>query len=328
MTKGNKHARPLIFNIMLGLVVCIISSAIAMTFYLQDVMSDKMQTRFADDTKLATQRLLDNFHSYESVLYSARALLLSSDMVTQQEWQTYFASQGTLQKNPGISSISYIQVVPHSQKQAFIARQRLEKEFGSNFTISPAGDRDAYAVAALSVSAHDVNQVYGFDVFSSPARRATYETADALNRPVGSKPLKLQTGHYGFFIALPIKKKASEEKSYVLISFRINDLLSTTSSLIPSGLGADISDTSDPKKPIGLFQTKDWAMIGEGFSRRDTVTFAERTWQIEYRSPRGYDDPLTAAMLPRLILVIAATLSACIILAYVTYERRLAAKNQ
>jgi len=316
------------FRIILIVIFVITAGSIILSFYVQQLLLERTHTNFTSDTQQVTQKILDHIDRQNVILQNARSLVTSSPAISQTTWQTFFSSQNTLGNNKGINSISYAEVVQPEQKQTFEDTMRANPLFGDNFSIHPAGDRDKYLVASLVVAKSDVSKGFGFDNYSTPERRETYDLAEKNNAPQASPPLLFATGHLGFFVALPIVQSSTQTaQGFIIMSFHSADFLAFLESETPSPIVLKVTDETNVAKPIELFQHKQWNNTPADVIRSDTIDFAGRTWQIDFKSSRGYKDPLINFVGPRIILLTAGMLVLSIILSYFIVERRRAAKR-
>jgi len=316
------------FRIILIVIFAITAGSIVLSFYVQQLLLERTHTNFTTDTQQITQKILDHIDQQNVILQNARSLIASSPVVSQTTWQTFFTSQNTLENNKGVNSISYAEVVRPEQKAMFEDKMRANPLFGDSFRIHPAGDRDKYLVASLVVAKSDISKGFGFDNYSTPERRATYDLAEKNNQPHASPPLVFATGHIGFFVTLPIIQSSDKTaQGFIVMGFHSSDFLAFLESETPSPIVLKVTDETNTTEPIELFQHKKWDNTSADVTRSDTIDFAGRTWKIDFKSSRGYKDPLINFVGPRIILLTAGMLVLSIILSYFIVERRRAAKR-
>jgi len=308
--------------ITLGAITIILIVSITVSFLTFHRLSDHTDATFSTDTKALTQNILGSVRQYETILYDARSFLTTHPDMTQATWRNHFTSKN-IYDSKGISSISYIELIPHANKDAFVHEARASGDFSPTFTIRPAGDRDEYAVARWVSSSTDVSQALGFDVFSTADRRDVYDTSEKYNRPVASEPFVFATGVSGFFITLPLKTTDGTTKGFITMSFRTADFMAELMRKNSSPIVATrITDITNNQLTKSIYESDTWQSGSSELMRSDTVTFSGRYWSIEMKSARGYKDSLLNYTAPRAILLGGGALVLCIVIAYAIAERK------
>lgn len=82
---------------------------------------EKTVEKFRWDTEQISDRIQSTLNSYSGILYSGRALVLSSHNVEPSEWSGFFKNQDVFNQHQGMSAVSYFQLVPAAQKASFEA---------------------------------------------------------------------------------------------------------------------------------------------------------------------------------------------------------------
>lgn len=328
MARKTNVSLKIIQRSMVVLLIGIVIITTALASYVQQRLVNKVDENFTKDTKATTRRIVDNIRSYDEILYNARAFITSTPSVSQDSWNAYFTSQGTLDRYDSISSIVYAEVVPHAEKDAFIQRIKSGGYLGKDFDIRPSGDRPSYLVGTLAVSKNDLSSAYGFDSYSTASRRVTYQSAEKINGPRASGPITLATGYPGFFVTIPVMNDANTAaKGFILVTFRTADFTSSLVESTPESLAVKITDISG-KETTGIFETKNWQSAPHELTRQDNLSFAGRIWHVEFASKRTYDfDNRFITMIPNLILITATALSVSICLGYIIYARQYESKR-
>jgi CHASE1-domain containing sensor protein len=309
------HKRALYIAIAFVLVLSIVA-----TFYAQARLINRSDGHFHDDVGHITKSLVKDAENYNSVLYGARSFMTSSREVTQDEWDNFFRTQDTLNRHPGISTVSYIEVVPKTEKQLFEARMRSIPYFEDRFSIKDTGTRlPEYAVASLISTDNDISNALGFDNYSTEDRRSVYAAAQKNNMPIASQPIKLATGSLRFFIALPVYQEERRVKGFVALSFRAEDF---TNALFGDNLNliaGQITDITNKEAPISLYGSKNWSTTPNELVRTETVLFGSRTWELQFKTQRSYNYPLLNKTVPYLILLTGGLAIALLILGRLSY---------
>lgn len=328
MKKTTQHFKRLKKISVLLIILLIALITIMTSFYAQDRLVQRSDGHFHDNVSATTKTLVKDVEKYNSLLYTARSFVTSSPQVSQQNWDSFFKSQNTVERYPGISSVIYIEIVPKTEKATFESRLRNSEYFGKNFAIKDSATvYSEYAVASLVSSENDVRNSLGFDNYSTDDRRAVYLQAAKSNQPTASRPLKLATGPLGFFIALPVYETRERIAGYVAISFRADDF---TNALFESNLplmASKIADTSSPGNPVLLYESENWSTTPEEITRTETVIFGSRNWELQFKAQRSYDYPLLNRTIPRLILVSGGLVLIILILGLISYQQHSKARS-
>ena len=323
-TYHRKKRSRLALNLII--VAAIIAGGIFASSYTQYRLLAQTDGQFETDTKNVTQLVLKDVESYNNLLYNARAYVENSQNVTQSEWDNYFKSQNTFERNLGISALYYTEIVQNDDLPARLVELKNDPNYGSNFSIRPAGEREKYGVTTLTSSTVDLTKSQGFDVFSTPDRLATYEKATSLNRPVASAPFKLDSGMDGFFVTLPVFKD-DINIGYVGASFRTKTFIDSIYAGTSDAIATRISDVTDQSNKKTLFESDNWASTKDELSRTDTISFGEKSWELTFKSVRAYGSGLFNQSLPILILMGSAALILLVLLAHIRHERLVDAKH-
>lgn len=77
--------------------------------------------RFREDSAVVSRIVVDRINNYTNVLYGARALFSSSEVVTKEEWQEFANSTRLLERYPGLSTFFYAGIVPGTDYDAYVA---------------------------------------------------------------------------------------------------------------------------------------------------------------------------------------------------------------
>jgi CHASE1-domain containing sensor protein len=292
---------------LLSIVSFLILIAIAIgTLWLSQVAASavrqKNANQFAWDSHIISNHLQNNLEGYSNALYGGRAFILNSNVVTSAEWTGYYRNQDIFNRLNGLNSISYIQLVPAASVDQFVAQKRQQPEIGPSYTVSPAGSRGVYALGALAVGATDNLKPNGFDVYSTPDRRAVYQLAPDTGLPAASGETNFTDGNKGMFIALALNREGATA-GYVVAAVHSNNFFSTVIDETTLGVvSARVIDVTDSKKPNMLYSTAKWNDHSNGMSRTDKITFAGRQWKVEYQAPKNYTHHLISTVLPYVVL--------------------------
>jgi CHASE1-domain containing sensor protein len=290
-----------ILSILILVVLAVLT--VLLNSLLIKAIQQKAINGFAWDSGLITSSVQGKLNNYSDVLYDGRSFVLNSQVVTPSEWAGFYHSQDVFNRFPGMSTISYVQLVTAAQKNQFITEKRKMPEFGPNYTINPSGDREVYAVGTLIVS--DANNVTlsGFDVYSTPDRKAVYDAAVVSGQPTASGEITFaNTTTKGLYATLPVTNQGIT-RGFVVVALHEDDLFKTIVDESKLGIiNLKVTDVTDSKTPTTYYKSANWSDNSHGLSRSDSITFGGRKWHIDYQAPAHYTYHLSAILLPLLVL--------------------------
>lgn len=285
---------------------------LALSNFTSNVIRDRAKDQFNWNTALIGQKLQTSLDSYNSVLYMGRSLLLNYPQTDEATWAGFFRNQDIFTQYPGLNSINAVQEVPGSQINSFVAQKRKDPNFGTNYTLNPPGQRDHYALGILTVSSTNL-PLNGFDVFSTPERRAVYEASKTTGRPTASPMLNLSTGQNGMFITLPVNLDADNSTHVNAIIYSKDFFDGVVANTDLREVNVKIDDVTDAANPKFLYQTPGW-QLPHNLEKTDTITFGGRTWRLTYRSQLPYLQATVNRLLPFLILTSGFLLASVMVL--------------
>jgi CHASE1-domain containing sensor protein len=284
------------------------------------LLEQKDLNEFNQNATTITSQVKSALFSYQTAMYGGRAFILGSQEVTNLEWNTFWRSQDVFNRYPGLSSISYIQVVKRSELNAFLQKKRAVSEFGPNFNVDPPGDREEYALGSVTISKNPVTPT-GFDVYSTSDRRNVYKMAEISGEPAASPQIKLPTGYDGMFIVLPVFR-SNTLVGYVLATVRTDDFLKALFSYVQTSRykieASDITDNANAH-PIFSINPEIVQRTEELFTHSDTITLAGRQWKFAYSVPKNYSRSVVASLTPSLILGVGLLIITIVALAFRTF---------
>lgn len=283
-------------------------------------LSSRQKTveRYQWDTEQISDRIQDTLNDYSGILYSGRSFILNSQEVNPAEWTGYFRNQDVFNRYKGMNSVSYISIVSPAQKAQFEAKMR--SWYGAGFTVNPSGSRDTYALASLVVAGNSIAPS-GFDVYSTPDRRAVYESAKVSGQPTASGQFEFASGVTGFFTTLPVVRNGITE-GYILVSLHSSDFFEATISPDKlSNFAVKVTDTTDKQNQEELYVSGNWNESSDNLRKADTIKFGERTWTVEYQAPAHYNQANVSTAIPYMIMILGFLLIAVIALFFYIFTR-------
>ena len=263
----------------------------------------KVVDQFTRDASQTTSQLQGTLNEYADVLYSGRSFVLNSQAVYSSEWTGFYRSQDIFNRHKGMSSISYIEVVPAAQKGSFLARQRAQPELGPSYAITPPGERETYGLATLTVSPSGIKPS-GFDVFSTTDRKAVFQAAQDSGQPAASGQTKFSNGATGMFVTLPLARQGTTV-GFVHVALHTDDFFSSvvdTSQLGPMSM--KVTDVTDSQNKVKLYASPQKDYGATAIAYRDNIDFGGRVWQIDYTAPYNYTQGNVPAAIPYMVLII------------------------
>ncbi len=313
-------SRRVISFLFVIIVLLIIGGSIDASIVVQDRIMATSDRYFESDTSEITNGIVREIENYNTLLYAGRGLITSSEVVTQTEWQDFYKSQAFSDRYKGVSTVYFIKPVASKDVDTLERQMRQEPFFGKNFTIQRSSQKDIYGIVTLIFSSNDISSSFGFDGFSD-YRKAVYDAATASGKPAASQPFKFNTGHYGFFIALPVFKADQSVQGYVAASFRANDFGKAIAQYNNKNIQVDIADITDPQQPISLYTSSNQKDFRQLY-RKTTLEVAGRKWQLTYSAAQPYNDSRLNKLAPKFVILVGGLLILLVCSAYIIVMRR------
>jgi diguanylate cyclase (GGDEF)-like protein len=167
-----------------------------------------LQAHFDYRAREVVNQIAQRVGTQVQLVRSVQGLYASSERVTWKEFSDYVRSQDIEQQVPGVRGVGYVPAVPHAQLAEHLAWVR--REVGSGYAIRPAGVREFYAPVSFIEPLRGQNlRIWGYDVWSDPARKAVLERARDSGQPaLSGRTLLAQDGsqarEHGYLIAMPL----------------------------------------------------------------------------------------------------------------------------
>lgn len=278
----------------------------------------KTVERYQWDTEQISDRIQDTLNDYSNLLYSGRSFVLNSNAVAPPEWTGYYRNQDVFNRYKGLSSVGYISIITPAEKAKFEAQMRAW--YGAGYALTPTGSRDVYAAASLFVAANSMAPS-GFDVYSTPDRRAVYQLAQSSGLPAASGQFQLSSGETGMFAALPVTNNGVTE-GFVMVSLHSSDFFEAT--INPSKLSdfaVKVTDVTQASNPEELYASGNWNDSTKTLRKADTIKFGGRSWTVEYQAPAHYNQANISTAIPYMIMVLGFLLIAVIALFFYIFTR-------
>lgn len=251
----------------------------------------------------ATQALELRMRDYIQIMVGAKALFVSSDSVTREDWQQYYSTLKIEENYPGIQGIGYSHFVRPDELQSHISR--MQQDGLPEYTIRPVGKRPIYSSIIFLEPYDERNKrAFGFDMFSDSVRRSAMQMARDTRKPALSGKVRLvqETGvdeQAGFLIYLPIYKNNAEPEAiqerqrliqgFVYSPFRAKDLMLATWGGNFNDIDIEVYD-GNTLEPGSLLLSTDSVLHYHAQNKRQldmlsTMSIGNRTWRV-YASAR------------------------------------------
>jgi PAS domain S-box-containing protein len=143
---------------------------------LQHVRAHRDET-FREATHYATHDISRRLMEYQQSVLAARALMMSSDEVTPQEWRYFYQQLALETHQPGMVGLGYATVLTPAQVTRHEAQMRANGL--ADYRVSPPGKRDTYSAVTLfePFVIGENRRALGLDMLTDPVRRAGLERA-------------------------------------------------------------------------------------------------------------------------------------------------------
>jgi two-component system NtrC family sensor kinase len=177
--------------------------------------NQRMQVQFHEQADRLNVSLQQSINNNLEVLYSLQAFYSASSEVTKQDFKQFV--HPILCRNSAIHSLNWILRVPAAQKAAYEAAIRAEGfpafqiyERTPDKKQVKAKVRSEYFPIAYREALEEDNKVIGFDVASSPDRKAALEKSVNTGKIAASGPIRLVSNDRpGLQVFLPVRRRTT-----------------------------------------------------------------------------------------------------------------------
>jgi signal transduction histidine kinase/DNA-binding response OmpR family regulator len=142
---------------------------------------ERAELRFRADTDQVRAAMQQRLDSYLDMLRAPRALFVSSDAVTRNEFADFVAGLDPAARFPGIVGMTFVRRVRAADRAAFIEQVRADTSLTSEgypyFDVWPPGERSEYFVYEYLEPFLANGPTFGYDAGIEPVRRAALERA-------------------------------------------------------------------------------------------------------------------------------------------------------
>jgi PAS domain S-box-containing protein len=250
------------------------------------------------------------FQAAEQAIYGGRALVESTDELSETQWARYVNSVWPF-FDRGVVGLGYVQRVPRAKVDAFESHLRAMAR--PNFTAERTGSApDLYLVTHSEPRSHNL-MALGTDMGAVPERRVAAEESMRTGAAVLTAPVLVAEGGRrvrGCVLLLPVyshgtvfSDPAERERAlqgWVYASLRVDTLLEEVANAVEGQLEFDAFDGPTAKGEALLFHSGGKLQLNDTTWNPTTAgaTFAEaltrplygRTWLLRLRSSPAFDE--------------------------------------
>ncbi|OKL40844.1 CHASE domain-containing protein [Pontibacter flavimaris] len=274
---------------------------------------------FSMRTAQVTEAIDKRMRDYIQILLGGKAMFVSSDTVTRQDWKSYYETLKLEESYPGLQGFGYTHVVRPEEMEQHVSQIR--REGFANYSITPEGKRDLYtSIVFLEPFTGRNLRAFGYDMYSEPVRQSAMRIARDTRHPTLSGKVRLvqETGQdeqAGFLIYLPVYQNNAEPESikerqqlikgFVYSPFRAKDLMNSVLTHSFDDIDVELYDGSEPSKENLLFATGPQLYFGSDgreHSNLSTITIGNHTWRL-YVSAKDNFGRTAESDLPYFILL-------------------------
>lgn len=293
-------------------------------WYISNLFAERWATqRFEFQVEEARLSIVKRMLEYEQVLRGAVGLFESmARVVSREEWRQYIAKLEVDRHFPGLQGIGFAQWVEPGALDLHV--HMLRSEGFRDYTIRPAGDREAYtSIIYLEPFAERNLRAFGFDMYSEPVRRAAMDRARDTGLPAlsGRVTLVQETDRDvqpGFLMYLPVYRAGTAVTTqadrraallgFVYSPFRVGDLMK---GILPHGtpeIDFEIYDGPVPSAESHLYSTAPGVSEPPAPRRQPdyrsvhTIEVAGHTWNVRFSSRENFEEKVASSQ-PTIIAV-------------------------
>lgn len=257
----------------------------------------RVKTSFETLSNETGLHLQMDLNRYDVILSAIAGLFTSSRDVTAAEFDHY--ADILLGQLPGLFAVSWNEVVPEQERQAFEARMRAQgyKDFkivepNAQGQLVPATARDRHVVVTYIRYATSASKsAQGLDVEFDPIRRATNLKAAETRRPTATGLIRLigdaEKGD-GLLLNLPVFDQNNHLRGFAALVIRQSNLLERTrSELASAGIELQIVDRAAPAGQQNIYG-RDLAEVRGDLRNKVSINVGQRQWDLKYTLPASY----------------------------------------
>ncbi|MFY9343367.1 MAG: CHASE domain-containing protein [Planctomycetota bacterium] len=264
--------------------------------------------RLAERLETETAR---RFKEHRLAIQGVRGLFESSHSVDRAEFRAYFASQRVAEEFQGAYGFGFIQRVPRSELDAFLAAERADG--APDFAVQSTGDAPELYVTKFVEPLARNRAVVGYDIAGDAVRREAAEQAMLTGEPTLSGKVTLrqdQQHRPGFLYLLPIYRRGTQpttpaERRRDLLGWAsaplvVEETLGEVATIANGRLDLEVYDGPTATRDALLFDADGVAHFlpdapagqaedARRFHQRSSLTVGARQWTVWVGSTPAFD---------------------------------------
>lgn len=169
------------------------------------------ESQFHTDANLVRNQIRERMMSYELGLEFGRGFVISSDLVSRDEWKLFYNTQSVEDYFPGVMGFGFVEIVDNDDVEDFVKTMRLDGAPSYSVKSPAVADDVEILDQKYLIKYHEPesrnSKAWGLDVAVNPKNRQVYDTSRDLGKLCFSEPIRLfQEGgtSWGLVIASPV----------------------------------------------------------------------------------------------------------------------------
>ena len=317
----------------LWVLLLVLSLTVAATATVRELVKQQQLARFEREVATYQRELRQRFQGYAGVLVSVRAsweAVAASPpadggsppgrvrpALSRQQFERLVRGLDLTARYPGLSTLGYAPLLTASGRKAY-ARQLPLVAGDPSAQLHPSSRLERSAPVSYLSPAGDNNGVLGFDMYTSPVRRAAIDRATASGEVTATGQTELlnlplsETDRSGLILYLPVRSQGRVD-GLLYAPLRLSAVLpNPVADSAQNSLSMKISLDGQgvvllPGSLVPGSETRDASAkpgpVGGGFQQTETLVLAGRTWTLAFSAPPGFGRD-AAANVPWLVLVV------------------------
>jgi len=320
---GAEGGTPTLFPVLLFLFL--LCASLALWRHEARLQTNITQENFTRVTERINQALNERLGNFERLLFAVKGMFSHAAYVGRQEWRSFARATDYSNNYPGIDTLGYVAAIPQDRLEAFLKERRVE---WSDFTITPPGQRESYALMThLHPPPNVGTSLIGLDLATIPEHwKAMEEARDSGQSVMIGKPkdAALWSGD-DLLLFLPVYGlnkpiETTEERRAALDGWVVAKIAPQRMfegiAQPKDDIDVDVFDSAGPDEVELLFDTTpenlQRSLEAEStFIRSEEILIGGRRWLARYSSTTRFEAQ-NAHDAPWLILIIGGGLSAAL----------------
>ncbi len=300
----------------------------------QDRITSSAQAAFTQSADDVHTRIGQHLQAYIDALVGIQGLYHASNSVEEKEFTNYYKTVNLQARHPGFNNITFVAKVTRASKNTFLATVRGDKTQNNNtaFTITPAGDRDEYAVVTFIGDGAGGGAGKGVDLLINDSRKQNFYAARDSGEARASQSITLLNkdgtpgDNLGFLISVPVyadrvpttlEQRRSSLEGYVNSVFTYHVLMQ-----------AIFKEEPLPDIQVVLRDDQNKIVYEQGETKTDStftrdvpIEVAGRQWKLSLVGPANYKQTGLETRLPMTIGMSGALVTALLLALFITQVR-------